>query len=132
MDRVSPELLLHQALRLHIEKWGERATLAQVYRHLGRPMPGPASAVDPIIGRRHAHMVELYKTDPEILRRRRQGDRHLYSILATLAIKENARPAELDATGEPTAYAVNQVVRSFPYFSFDDPKRGFDEGLWFA
>jgi hypothetical protein len=127
-----PEIRLHQALRAHAQKWGERATLAQVYLHFGRSMPGPP--VNPADADRHARMVELLKTDPELVRRRRkEGDRHLLSAAARLAVRENALPSELDAqTGEPTVEAVKRLVRGFPYFSFDDDKRGFDQGVWFA
>jgi hypothetical protein len=78
-------------------------------------------------------MVELLESDPELQRRRvKYGDRHLLSAAARLAISENARKSELDQGGKPTVDAVNKLVRAFPYFSFDDEKRGFDAGLWFS
>jgi hypothetical protein len=113
--------------RRFASQYGKRATLALVYRVLDLPTPGrPVIVADP----RHRRMAELLGTDPELIRRRAQGDRRLLSEAARKAILENPAPNELTKDGEPDPNIVKRPVRTMPFFSFDIPEEGFDLGFW--
>jgi hypothetical protein len=123
---------LREALDCYARKFGIQEAVSRVCEYFHLPVPAALlTAIRDAV--RHRRMAELLFTDPDLVYRRvKLGDRHLLSAAARLAIKENALPSELDPhTGEPDPEVVLRTVKNFPYFSFDDPKRGFDKGLLF-
>jgi hypothetical protein len=126
MTQASPELRLHQALYDHEQKWGERATLAQVRLHFGQKMPGPA--INPHDVEIHARAAELLLADPELILQQRNFEPGWLRAAIRRAVKEDPLPAELDENGEPKAEEIDRLRRSFPYVCFDDGP-GLDEGL---
>jgi hypothetical protein len=78
---------------------------------------------------RHNRMAELLNTDPELIRRRQEGDRYLLPAAARKAILENPKRSELTRDGEPDENVVKRMVRTMPKFALDDPEVGFDVGF---
>jgi hypothetical protein len=114
---------------------GVRVMLEHACQIVGIPLPLPRSLeIAAIAAQRHLRMAQLLATDPELVRRREklgEGNR-LLSEAARRAIKEDAQPSEIDATGKPHPKLVKRLAGSFPYFMFNkDAKRGWNEGLWF-
>jgi hypothetical protein len=132
MREVPPEeRQLVEALDCYVRKFGIRQTMVRACRRFNLPVPAAlmTAARD---AQRHRRMVDVLKTDPDLLYRQgKLGERRLLSEAARRAIKEDAQPSELDPDGEPDAEIVKRLVGKFPYFRWDDRKRSFDKGLWF-
>jgi hypothetical protein len=134
MEQDALATQLCQVLERYANEHGVEATLAQVHACLrtwqerqrrGRPMIDDQERLA-LMAR---HLVE----DADLIGRRRQGDGNkLLAEAARRALRELPAANDLDKAGEATSSAVRRVVRKFPFFSFDDPKRGFDRGLWLA
>jgi hypothetical protein len=66
--------------------------------------------------------------DPDLIERQRQGESGTPPLRASPGANDLYKGG--DKAGQPTASAVRRLVRKFPYFRWNDPKRGWNRGLW--